>query len=59
MNFYTLKRLAEHWETVTHYEESNHMYAYNLALIFGPSVVRARALNSMVSFFFLIMLSAL
>jgi len=52
VNFYTLKRLAEHWETVTHYEESNHMYAYNLALIFGPSVVRARALNSMVSFFF-------
>ncbi|OLY78371.1 Rho GTPase-activating protein 23 [Smittium mucronatum] len=38
-NFTVLKHLIEHLEKVTDYEETNHMYASNLALVFGPSLI--------------------
>ncbi|OMJ25396.1 Beta-chimaerin [Smittium culicis] len=38
-NFTVLKHLVEHLEKVTDYEEINHMYASNLALVFGPSLI--------------------
>ncbi|KAJ2518597.1 hypothetical protein H4217_003228 [Coemansia sp. RSA 1939] len=39
-NYAVLKRLVEHLERVTDYEEVNHMYGTNLALVFGPSLLR-------------------
>ncbi|KAJ1722190.1 hypothetical protein LPJ53_003364 [Coemansia erecta] len=39
-NYTLLKRLVEHLERVTDYEEVNHMYGTNLALVFGPSLLR-------------------
>ncbi|KAI3642386.1 hypothetical protein MP228_011941 [Amoeboaphelidium protococcarum] len=39
-NFYILKRLIEHLQLVTDYEETNHMYASNLAIVFGTNVCR-------------------
>ncbi|KAJ2080065.1 hypothetical protein H4R24_003336 [Coemansia sp. RSA 988] len=39
-NYTVLKRLVEHLERVTDYEEINHMYGTNLALVFGPSLLR-------------------
>ncbi|KAJ2156656.1 hypothetical protein GGF46_005041 [Coemansia sp. RSA 552] len=39
-NYTVLKRLIEHLERVTDYEEVNHMYGTNLALVFGPSLLR-------------------
>ncbi|KAJ2552472.1 hypothetical protein EV175_003297, partial [Coemansia sp. RSA 1933] len=39
-NYTVLKRLGEHLERVTDYEEVNHMYGTNLALVFGPSLLR-------------------
>ncbi|KAJ2320260.1 hypothetical protein GGI00_006262, partial [Coemansia sp. RSA 2681] len=39
-NYTVLKRLVEHLERVTDYEEVNHMYGTNLALVFGPSLLR-------------------
>ncbi|CAG8768988.1 5894_t:CDS:2, partial [Acaulospora morrowiae] len=41
-NYDLLKRLIEHLERVTDYEEYNHMYAKNLAIVFGPNLLRAR-----------------
>ncbi|PVV04347.1 hypothetical protein BB560_001150 [Smittium megazygosporum] len=38
-NFVTLKALIEHLEKVTDYEEINHMYASNLAIVFGPNLL--------------------
>ncbi|KAJ2719289.1 hypothetical protein GGI07_005306 [Coemansia sp. Benny D115] len=39
-NYTLLKRCVEHLERVTDYEEVNHMYGTNLALVFGPSLLR-------------------
>ncbi|RGB34098.1 hypothetical protein C1646_165167 [Rhizophagus diaphanus] len=41
-NFELLKRLIEHLERVTDYEETNHMYARNLAIVFGPNLLKSR-----------------
>ncbi|CAJ0745788.1 3518_t:CDS:10 [Entrophospora sp. SA101] len=41
-NYNLLKRLIEHLETVTDYEEVNHMYAGNLALVFTPNILKSR-----------------
>ncbi|RKP07572.1 hypothetical protein THASP1DRAFT_9311, partial [Thamnocephalis sphaerospora] len=42
-NYITFRRLIEHLERVTDFEEVNHMYATNLAIVFGPSLIRAPA----------------
>ncbi|KAF9094663.1 rho GTPase-activating protein [Mortierella sp. AD031] len=39
-NYILLKRIVEHLERVTDYEEINHMYATNLAIVFGPTLLR-------------------
>lgn len=39
-NYYLLRRLIEHMEMITDYEETNHMYASNLAIVFGPNLLR-------------------
>lgn len=39
-NYLLLKRIIEHLERVTDYEEINHMYATNLAIVFGPTLLR-------------------
>lgn len=39
-NFSMLKRLIEHLEKVTDYEATNHMYAHNLAIVFGPNILQ-------------------
>ncbi|KAF9582532.1 hypothetical protein BGW38_000091 [Lunasporangiospora selenospora] len=39
-NYLLLKRIVEHLERVTDYEEINHMYATNLAIVFGPTLLR-------------------
>ncbi|KAF9428839.1 hypothetical protein BGZ94_000846, partial [Podila epigama] len=39
-NYILLKRIIEHLERVTDYEEVNHMYATNLAIVFGPTLLR-------------------
>ncbi|KAG0265542.1 hypothetical protein BG011_004570 [Mortierella polycephala] len=39
-NYILLKRVIEHLERVTDYEEMNHMYATNLAIVFGPTLLR-------------------
>ncbi|EPQ55246.1 hypothetical protein GLOTRDRAFT_61161 [Gloeophyllum trabeum ATCC 11539] len=40
-NFEVLKRVAEHLDRVTDYEDQNHMTAKNLAIVFSPSLLRA------------------
>lgn len=44
-NFSMLKRLIEHLEKVTDYEACNHMYAHNLAIIFGPNILQPTPSN--------------
>ncbi|KAI9297348.1 hypothetical protein K502DRAFT_313094 [Neoconidiobolus thromboides FSU 785] len=39
-NYIFLKTLIEHLEHVTDFEETNHMYATNLAIVFGPTIFR-------------------
>lgn len=39
-NFSMLKRLIEHLEKITDYEAMNHMYAHNLAIVFGPNILQ-------------------
>jgi len=39
-NYAVLKRLIGHLERVTDYEEINQMYATNLAIVFGPTLIR-------------------
>ncbi|KAF9206354.1 hypothetical protein BGZ49_002599 [Haplosporangium sp. Z 27] len=39
-NYLLLKRIIEHLERVTDFEEINHMYATNLAIVFGPTLLR-------------------
>lgn len=39
-NFSMLKRLIEHLERITDYEVTNHMYAHNLAIVFGPNILQ-------------------
>jgi hypothetical protein len=41
-NYYLLKRLIEHLETVTDFEEVNNMYAENLAIVFSPNIFKSR-----------------
>ncbi|KAJ1927204.1 hypothetical protein IWQ60_003133 [Tieghemiomyces parasiticus] len=41
-NYTLLKRLVEHLERVTDYEEINHMYSTNLAIVFGPTLLKPR-----------------
>jgi len=40
-NYSLLKRLMEHLERVTDFEEHNHMTAANLAIVFAPNIIRA------------------
>ncbi|KAF9362652.1 rho GTPase-activating protein [Mortierella sp. NVP85] len=39
-NYILLKRIIEHLERITDFEEVNHMYAANLAIVFGPTLLR-------------------
>ncbi|KAI7864758.1 hypothetical protein BDF14DRAFT_1884040 [Spinellus fusiger] len=39
-NYIVLKRLIEHFVTVTDFEVVNHMYATNLAIVFGPTLLQ-------------------
>ncbi|ORY97109.1 hypothetical protein BCR41DRAFT_227930, partial [Lobosporangium transversale] len=39
-NYILLKRIIEHLERITDHEEINHMYATNLAIVFGPTLLR-------------------
>jgi hypothetical protein len=39
-NYMLLKRIIEHLERITDFEEVNHMYAANLAIVFGPTLLR-------------------
>ncbi|KAI8342790.1 hypothetical protein BC941DRAFT_148442 [Chlamydoabsidia padenii] len=39
-NYQLLKRLIEHFVVVTDYEAINHMYATNLAIVFGPTLLQ-------------------
>ncbi|KAI8074075.1 hypothetical protein BC940DRAFT_79506 [Gongronella butleri] len=39
-NYTVLKRLIEHFVVVTDYESINHMYATNLAIVFGPTLLQ-------------------
>ncbi|SAM03584.1 hypothetical protein [Absidia glauca] len=39
-NYQLLKRLVEHFVVVTDYEAINHMYATNLAIVFGPTLLQ-------------------
>ncbi|KAJ2962212.1 hypothetical protein NQZ79_g2604 [Umbelopsis isabellina] len=39
-NYILLRRVIEHFVVVTDYEASNHMYATNLAIVFGPTLLR-------------------
>ncbi|KAJ1967298.1 hypothetical protein IWQ62_001949 [Dispira parvispora] len=41
-NYMVLKRLVEHLERVTDFEEVNHMYSSNLAIVFGPTLLKPR-----------------
>ncbi|KAF7977931.1 hypothetical protein HWV62_1997 [Athelia sp. TMB] len=41
VNFDLLKRVAEHLDKVTDYEEHNHMTADALAIVFAPNLLRA------------------
>ncbi|KAJ1653522.1 hypothetical protein IWQ61_006371 [Dispira simplex] len=41
-NYTLLKRLVEHLERVTDFEEVNHMYSSNLAIVFGPTLMKPR-----------------
>ncbi|KDQ56347.1 hypothetical protein JAAARDRAFT_36524 [Jaapia argillacea MUCL 33604] len=40
-NFDLLRRVAEHLDKVTDYEDQNHMTAKNLAIVISPSLLRA------------------
>ncbi|CAG8478191.1 13821_t:CDS:10 [Ambispora leptoticha] len=40
-NYCLLKKLIEHLERITDYEEINHMYAHNLAIVFGPTLLKS------------------
>ncbi|CAO3614340.1 unnamed protein product [Cunninghamella blakesleeana] len=39
-NYNLLKTLVEHFVTVTDYESINHMYSTNLAIVFGPTLLK-------------------
>ncbi|RCI02806.1 rho GTPase-activating protein, partial [Rhizopus stolonifer] len=39
-NYLVLKRIIEHFVTVTDFEATNHMYATNLAIVFGPTLLQ-------------------
>ncbi|KAI8332157.1 hypothetical protein EDC96DRAFT_470456 [Choanephora cucurbitarum] len=39
-NYTLLKRIVEHFVIVTDYEATNHMYATNLAIVFGPTLLQ-------------------
>ncbi|KAI7856569.1 hypothetical protein BDC45DRAFT_437141 [Circinella umbellata] len=39
-NYILLKRLIEHFVIVTDFEATNHMYATNLAIVFGPTLLQ-------------------
>ncbi|CAO3594976.1 unnamed protein product [Absidia cylindrospora] len=39
-NYQLLKRLIEHFVVITDYESVNHMYATNLAIVFGPTLLQ-------------------
>ncbi|KAI8393884.1 uncharacterized protein BYT42DRAFT_22588 [Radiomyces spectabilis] len=39
-NYTFLKRLIEHFVIVTDFEATNHMYATNLAIVFGPTLLQ-------------------
>ncbi|GAN11081.1 hypothetical protein MAM1_0466d10636 [Mucor ambiguus] len=39
-NYVLLKRIIEHFVIVTDFEATNHMYATNLAIVFGPTLLQ-------------------
>ncbi|KAI7888007.1 uncharacterized protein EV154DRAFT_518939 [Mucor mucedo] len=39
-NYILLKRIIEHFVIVTDFEATNHMYATNLAIVFGPTLLQ-------------------
>jgi hypothetical protein len=39
-NYILLRRLMEHLERITDFEQVNKMYATNLAIVFGPTLLR-------------------
>ncbi|KAI8970124.1 hypothetical protein BDF20DRAFT_889397 [Mycotypha africana] len=39
-NYNLLKRIIEHFVIVTDFEATNHMYATNLAIVFGPTLLQ-------------------
>ncbi|KAI8874939.1 RhoGAP-domain-containing protein [Backusella circina FSU 941] len=39
-NYTLLKRIIEHFVIVTDFESTNHMYATNLAIVFGPTLLQ-------------------
>jgi len=39
-NYAVLKRILGHLERVTDFEDTNQMYATNLAIVFGPTLVK-------------------
>ncbi|PWA03694.1 hypothetical protein BB558_000141 [Smittium angustum] len=45
-NFTVIKCIIEHLERVTDYEEINHMYASNLAVVFGPNMIHPSSNDS-------------
>ncbi|TIC53455.1 hypothetical protein E3Q04_03187, partial [Wallemia mellicola] len=42
-HFTLLRRLSEHLEKVTDYEDQNQMFAHNLAIVFGPNILKPPA----------------
>ncbi|TIB18890.1 hypothetical protein E3P92_00350 [Wallemia ichthyophaga] len=42
-HFTLLRRLAEHLEKVTDFEDQNQMFAHNLAIVFGPNILKPPA----------------
>ncbi|KIJ51425.1 hypothetical protein M422DRAFT_158043 [Sphaerobolus stellatus SS14] len=44
-HFYLLRRICEHLERITDYEEQNHMTAQALAVLFNPTLLRSPSNN--------------
>lgn len=42
-HFALLRRLSEHLEKVTDFEDQNQMFAHNLAIVFGPTILKPPA----------------
>lgn len=47
LNYRTLKYLVEHLARIAQYEEVNKMGPQNLAIVFGPNILRSRDENAL------------